>query len=160
MGDDYDYPDWDWELELELELDQTPTRPNPSQPSPEASSQPPASPMLNIDGRFYTPRVFGTRSHARQTVAERLCAIIGRNAIQAELISLRMGLFKNTLPAMTRSEKRTRQSNLETFSRFRTEVLALLDTPAAINEVVTVALENCKTETERNAVKMHVFGIH
>jgi hypothetical protein len=134
----------------------------------ESSAEPPPggglpkplpSTLIDIDGWLFTPPVLQTRSGSSQTVTNRLRDILGRDPAQAELISLREELFKDILPAMTRSEKRAKQTNLETCECFRSEVLALLDRSNGIREVVEIALAKAPRKIQRKALMMHIFQV-
>jgi hypothetical protein len=98
-------------------------------------------------------------NHA-DSVAARFRGILGNDICQNELISLRQGLFKDILPPLTRDEKRTKTSHLMTFESHRSEVLAVLETPVGITQVIEAAFRNRKNGRTLEALKMHIFHVH
>jgi hypothetical protein len=64
-------------------------------------------------------------------------------------------MFKDILPPLTRNEKRSRTLNVVSFDRRRDEVLALLDSPDIIREVLTVVFERRTQGSQRNKLLAH-----
>lgn len=94
------------------------------------------------------------------TVVGRVRSITGADPTQSALIVLRNGLFKNILPALSRKDKRKKDATIATIEQHRCEILPLLDTPAAIDAVLKVALDELKRTAHRNEVLMKRYGIH
>jgi hypothetical protein len=93
-------------------------------------------------------------------VESRFRAILGSTIRQQELIALRKGLFQKLLPELCRSERRTKAENLRLFERHRDIVLAILESPLAVQEVMEVASRHRTSEKDARELLFHFKMIH
>jgi hypothetical protein len=101
------------------------------------------------------PPILASRGRRDVSPSERIRELIGSDIRQKELITLQLGMFKDILPPPTREEKRSRTLNVASFDRHRDEVLALLDSPDIIREVLVVVFESRTQRSERNSLLAH-----
>jgi hypothetical protein len=126
---------------------------------PIAAAQPP---VLPSDGRVtmgFRPSYSQPDQFAGETVIRRLRRMTGVDTPQKALLALRRGLFKNIVPRVTRDESREKKLNVATIEQFRDSILALLESPEAIAEVLVVVLNEMRRPAHREEVLMHKHGI-
>jgi hypothetical protein len=104
--------------------------------------------------------ILGTRSAGEGSVGRRFREILGCQIYKNELITLQQGLFRDIFPRSRREERRVRAVLMASFEAHRLEVLAKLDSPHAIQEVLRVVLSSRQKRCARDVIYAHIWNIH
>jgi hypothetical protein len=104
-------------------------------------------------------RTVATRSAWSQTVAARFRSVLGSEVGQDELLTLRRGLMGSLFSPPNKEEKGSNTVMLASWEAKKHEVLAILDGPEAIREVLRVADELRVEQREQRQLWGHVLQV-